>query len=118
MDTPSNIKTLFNFSKDQRKGILVLFFIIIALQLVYCFMDFNPTRHPSKEEQHWLSLQDKLVYSKEFNSKSEYKEYSYNPNFISDFKSNHNIQLDFVYTGKMMFGIFDLIKKNYFEIFM
>ena len=36
-------------------------------------------------------------------------------NFISDFKSNHNIQLDFVYTGKMMFGIFDLIKKNYFE---
>ena len=87
MDTPSNIKTLFNFSKDQRKGILVLFFIIIALQLVYCFMDFNPTRHPSKEEQHWLSLQDKLVYSKEFNSKSEYKEYSYNPNFISDFKA-------------------------------
>ena len=87
MDTPSNIKTLFNFSKDQRKGILVLFFIIIALQLVYCFMDFNPTRHPSKEEQHWISLQDKLVYSKEFNSKSEYKEYSYNPNFISDFKA-------------------------------
>ena len=50
-------------------------------------MDFNPTRHPSKEEQHWISLQDKLVYSKEFNSKSEYKEYSYNPNFISDFKA-------------------------------
>lgn len=36
-------------------------------------------------------------------------------NFISDFKENHNIKLDFVYTGKMMFGIFDLIKKNYFE---
>jgi len=36
-------------------------------------------------------------------------------NFISDFKSNHNIQLDFVYTGKMMFGIFDLIMKNYFQ---
>ncbi len=87
METSFNIKTLFNFSKDQRKGILVLFFIIIALQLVYCFMDFNPTRHPSKEEQHWISLQDKLVYSKEFNSKSEYKEYSYNPNFISDFKA-------------------------------
>lgn len=36
-------------------------------------------------------------------------------NFITDFKSNHNIQLDFVYTGKMMFGIFDLIRKNYFK---
>lgn len=35
--------------------------------------------------------------------------------FISDFKSNHNIQLDFVYTGKMMFGIFDLIMKNHFQ---
>jgi 1-aminocyclopropane-1-carboxylate deaminase len=36
-------------------------------------------------------------------------------NFISDFKSNHNIPLDFVYTGKMMFGIFDLVKENYFQ---
>ncbi len=35
-------------------------------------------------------------------------------NFIADFKSKHNIRLDFVYTGKMMFGVFDLIKKNYF----
>lgn len=34
--------------------------------------------------------------------------------FISDFKLKHNIQLDFVYTGKMMFGVFDLIMKNYF----
>ncbi len=37
-------------------------------------------------------------------------------NFISDFKSKHKIQLDFVYTGKMMFGVYDLIKKNYFQI--
>lgn len=36
-------------------------------------------------------------------------------NFISDFKSKHDIQLDFVYTGKMMFGIFDLVNKNYFR---
>ncbi|MGE0635194.1 MAG: 1-aminocyclopropane-1-carboxylate deaminase/D-cysteine desulfhydrase [Bacteroidia bacterium] len=35
--------------------------------------------------------------------------------FISDFKSNHNIPLDFVYTGKMMFGVFDLIERNYFQ---
>ena len=36
-------------------------------------------------------------------------------NFISDFKLNQNIPLDFVYTGKMMFGVFDLIKRNYFQ---
>ncbi len=87
MDTSPNIKKLFNFSKDQRKGILVLFFIIIALQLVYCFMDFNPKRQPSKEEQHWISLQYNLDSIKEVNPKKEFKEYSYNPNFISDFKA-------------------------------
>lgn len=34
--------------------------------------------------------------------------------FIKDFYIQHQILLDFVYTGKMMFGIFDLISKNYF----
>ncbi|WP_418513342.1 1-aminocyclopropane-1-carboxylate deaminase/D-cysteine desulfhydrase [Corallibacter sp.] len=34
--------------------------------------------------------------------------------FINQFKVENNIQLDPVYTGKMMFGIFDLIKKEYF----
>lgn len=34
--------------------------------------------------------------------------------FIKQFKSNFNIQLEPVYTGKMFFGLFDLIRKNYF----
>ena len=34
--------------------------------------------------------------------------------FINDFKKENNIPLDPVYTGKMMFGIFDLIKNDYF----
>jgi len=34
--------------------------------------------------------------------------------FINEFKRDHKIQLDPVYTGKMMFGIFDLIQKGYF----
>ncbi|HEV2832585.1 MAG TPA: 1-aminocyclopropane-1-carboxylate deaminase [Hanamia sp.] len=34
--------------------------------------------------------------------------------FINDFYTQHAIPLDFVYTGKMMYGVFDLIKKNYF----
>ena len=32
--------------------------------------------------------------------------------FINDFKSKTEVQLDPVYTGKMMFGIFDLIKQK------
>ena len=35
--------------------------------------------------------------------------------FINTFKKTYNIQLDPIYTGKMMFGIFDLVKKGYFE---
>lgn len=35
--------------------------------------------------------------------------------FINKFKSETNIPLDPVYTGKMLFGIIDLIKKDYFK---
>ena len=35
--------------------------------------------------------------------------------FINHFKASHHVPLDPVYTGKMMFGIFDLINKNYFK---
>ncbi len=35
--------------------------------------------------------------------------------FIRTFEAQHHIPLEQVYTGKMMFGIFDLIQKNYFS---
>jgi 1-aminocyclopropane-1-carboxylate deaminase len=35
--------------------------------------------------------------------------------FINEFKRNYGIPLDPIYTGKMMFGIFDLLKKGYFK---
>lgn len=35
-------------------------------------------------------------------------------NFINQFKKTHDILLDPIYTGKMMFGVFDLISKGYF----
>ena len=34
--------------------------------------------------------------------------------FINEFRENFKIQLDPIYTGKLVFGIFDLIKKDYF----
>lgn len=34
--------------------------------------------------------------------------------FINDFKASYGVLLDPVYTGKMMYGIFDLIEKEYF----
>jgi 1-aminocyclopropane-1-carboxylate deaminase len=35
--------------------------------------------------------------------------------FINEFKRNYDIPLDPIYTGKMMFGIFDLLKQGYFK---
>jgi len=34
--------------------------------------------------------------------------------FISQMKQQHNLPLEFVYSAKMVFGVFDLISKNYF----
>jgi 1-aminocyclopropane-1-carboxylate deaminase len=34
--------------------------------------------------------------------------------FIQNFQAKHEIPLDFVYTGKMMWGIFDLVQQGYF----
>ncbi len=36
--------------------------------------------------------------------------------FMQDFESMHHIPLDFIYTGKMMYGIYDLMKKGAFKI--
>ena len=35
--------------------------------------------------------------------------------FIKQFNHNHEIQLEPIYTGKMMFGIYDLIQKDFFK---
>ncbi len=35
--------------------------------------------------------------------------------FINTFKSDYNVLLDPIYTGKMMFGIFDMIENGYFS---
>jgi 1-aminocyclopropane-1-carboxylate deaminase/D-cysteine desulfhydrase-like pyridoxal-dependent ACC family enzyme len=41
--------------------------------------------------------------------------YSYDlVHFINQFHAKHQIQLEPLYTGKMMFGLFDLIEKGYF----
>lgn len=34
--------------------------------------------------------------------------------FITDFEKKHNIPIEPIYSGKMLFGLYDLIKKDYF----
>lgn len=83
---PSSIRSYFQFSKEQRLGILILLFLIIVLQTCYYFLDFSPKQESSKEAQKWLSLQTALDSVKLEKSKTTYKIYPFNPNFITDFK--------------------------------
>lgn len=73
----------------------------------------------------FLALEDKTLYEK-FNSEKNYIELISNytngfaksslelENFILKFYEEEDIILEPVYTGKMMFGIYDLIKQGYF----
>ena len=35
--------------------------------------------------------------------------------FINNFKQKHGVALDPIYTGKMMYGIFDLVENGFFK---
>ncbi|MCC9063464.1 ComEA family DNA-binding protein [Flavobacterium piscisymbiosum] len=76
----------FKFTNHQRTGIFLLFGIIMILQTIYFFADFNVAEKSFPEKEQWLSLQseiDSLKISK-YNDKP--KVYSFNPNFITDYK--------------------------------
>ena len=80
------IKSFFKFSRDQRTGIFVLLMIIIALQMMYFFLDFSSFSKESPEKGKWLSFQSHIDSLKK--EKLDYvpKIYPFNPNFITDYK--------------------------------
>ena len=77
-------KNYFQFSKEQQRGILGFFAVIVGIQLVYFFVDFTTVRTQSVEEQKWLSLHTEI--NKLEQQHREVKIYPFNPNFISDYK--------------------------------
>lgn len=81
-----SIISFLHFSKDQRKGLLALFVIIIGLQITYCLIDFTPKRKSSLKEQQWLSVQKEVDALKSEQPKTVYKMHPFNPNFITDAK--------------------------------
>lgn len=66
----------------------------------------------------------KTYYQKEFTNWSINTDYHFGGyakttielfDFINEFETRNSIPLDQVYTGKMIFGIYDLIRKDYFQ---
>ncbi|TDE29816.1 helix-hairpin-helix domain-containing protein [Flavobacterium ranwuense] len=80
------IHTYFKFTRDQRTGVFLLFAIIIVLQFIYFFVDFNAVIKEYPERQKWLSLQSKVDSMKIDDNRKSPKIYLFNPNFITDYK--------------------------------
>ncbi|PWA08577.1 ComEA family DNA-binding protein [Flavobacterium laiguense] len=82
----NTIKDYFKFTREQRTGVVVLFGIIVILQLVYFFVDFNVIEKEYSGKQKWLSLQSQIDAEKIEKNNDMLKNYPFNPNFISDYK--------------------------------
>ena len=81
-----NIKTYFEFSKEQRAGIFSLVVVILILQLGFFFFDGSVIQESVADKQKWLAIQSKFDALKTDNPKALFKRYSFNPNFITDYK--------------------------------
>lgn len=76
----------FKFSKSERTGVLFLFAIIVIIQSVYFFVDFNQTESDSPEKQRWLAVQSEIDSINGATSTKVVTVYPFNPNFITDYK--------------------------------
>lgn len=80
------VNAFLKFSREQRTGVFLLLTVIIALQLVYYFVDFDTFSKDSPEKEKWLSLQSQLDSLKQEKVAYVPKVYPFNPNFITDYK--------------------------------
>lgn len=80
------IKSLFKFSRIQRNGIFMLFFLVILIQLFYAFGDFSISHEDDPDKQQWMDLQPVLDSLKREKENYVPKVYPFNPNFITDLK--------------------------------
>ena len=76
----------FSFLNQQRTGILLLFVIIILLQAIYFLSDFTVSEKTNPEKEEWMALQLEIDSLKMSKLNETPKVYTFNPNFISDYK--------------------------------
>ncbi len=81
----SKLTPYFTFTNSQRKGLLLLFAIIIAVQLLFLLIS-NPINKEEIVNEKWLSMQSEIDSLKQIRYSDVPKVYPFNPNFITDFK--------------------------------
>ena len=85
-DNNSIIQSILSYSKSQRIGIILFFLIVISLQGIYFFYDFNTISKTNLEQPKWLANQSAIDSLKLENKNYKPTIYPFNPNFITDFK--------------------------------
>jgi len=81
------MKSHFQFSKKQRNGIFLLLLLILALQLVYMFVDFSKPQTPQIPDETLEAYRAEVKVLKDAQAKNaQPKLYPFNPNFITDYK--------------------------------
>jgi len=94
--------------------------IISSLKTAQHAIGFSVLKAPGyheKEVKKWLPVQpfSNFQFKEEYHFGGYAKYTSGLLSFMDDFEKKNNIPLDRIYTGKMMFGVYDLIHKGYFK---
>ena len=80
-------KSHFWYTKNQRNGILLLLIIIIFLQLILHFKNFDSQQLVDLSQPKITSYKKQLdSLKKKSSKKKKFKIYPFNPNYISDYK--------------------------------
>ena len=77
------------FTRQQRKGIITLFVVMLLIQagyFIFSALDTRTSETKTKDEQEWLALQSRIDELKAKTGNKVSVLYPFNPNFISDYK--------------------------------
>jgi DNA uptake protein ComE-like DNA-binding protein len=79
----------FRFTKDQQKGIMALFILIVLFQIGYFIVssvDFTSEKEKTAQEKEWLAHQQEINALKAKSGIHKDTIYPFNPNYLSDYR--------------------------------
>ena len=79
-------KSYFQFTKQQRRGILSLIIVMILIQVGYFYWSTRRTTLDSSSDKSWLAMQSVIDSLKNRPTTTKAVIYPFNPNFITDYK--------------------------------
>lgn len=82
------LRSHFVFSRNQQNGIFLLLIIVLVLQGIFYFMDYNPGNEISAEEDEIREFQQEIDSIKAARAEADtLKIYPFNPNYITDYRA-------------------------------